>query len=197
MLLDFLALNGYCEIKFLKKDSYPWHMNCTYSHKVSDDHLENKMEKLILSGLVNKKLDNSIDIGSGIQKEKYIYSITKNGGRLWELERKPIWERYCSDSSYQDNLNKNIQYFELDCLIKNIGYQFSKCALDCGLYQYDINTLKLVDSYSCLLYWKEFTKRYTWRALLLESETSTIDWDYYESCRTWWRDLNELQKYIA
>lgn len=196
MLLDFLAINGNCNIKFLKKDSYPLHMNCIYSHKVSDDHLDEKMERLILSGLVDKIVDDTIDVDQNIRNQEYIYSITKKGGRLWETEREPIWDRYCSDSSYQDDLDKNIQYFDLDCLKKDIGYQFSKCALDCGLYQYDPNELKLADSNSCLIPWREFTKTYTWRALLIESEIFNVDWDYYERHRTWWRNLKELQKYI-
>lgn len=201
MLLDFLALNGFCEIKFLKKDSYPLHMNCTYSHEVSDDNLENKLEKLILSGFVNKKLDNCLDANSDAKNrdkaQKYIYLITEAGGRLWELERQPIWDKYCADSSYQDDCNKKIGYFELDAVTVNIGYQFSKCALNCGMYHYDKEDLKLVDSDHCLLYWKKFAKKYTWRALLLEPEISSVDWDYYEKHRTWWRDLNELQKHIA
>ena len=197
ILLDFLAINGSCNIKFLKKDDYPLHMNCTYSHKVSDDHLEDKIERLILNGLVNKGFDVSVNIDQNIKNQEYIYSMTKNGGKLWELEREPIWGRYCSDSSYQDNLNKNIEYFDLDCLTKDIGHQFSMCALSCGLYQYDPNELKLVDSSSCLISWREFDKIYTWRASLIETDTFSIDWDYYENHRTWWRDLKELQKFIA
>lgn len=205
ILLDFLALNGSCNVNLLKIDNYPVHMNCSYSHNIPDDQIENKMEELISKGWVDKKVGDVFDIGFDTQKAEYvfsksqgyIYSIAQKGGVLWEIERTPMWEKYCSDFSYPDEINENLYYFELDCLTKDIGLQFAQSTVDCGLYKYEFDKLKPTAPDPDFVNWKKFENVFAWKAPLIDSNSTDVDWDYYETIRTWWRDLDELQKFIA
>ena len=205
IILDALAINGSCNINIIKKDNYPIHMNCSYSHDILDEHIENKMAELASKGWINLKIGDVIDIDFDCQEEKYkssikkgpIYSITSDGGMLWEIERTPIWDSYCMDSSYSDENDDNIFYLEINCLSEEIGLKFAKCLLDCGLYEYKFDKLKTTTPDPDFVPWKKFNNKFAWKVQLKESGDPDTDWDCYEKTRIWWRGIGELQKLIA
>lgn len=180
-------------------------MNCSYSHKILDEHIEIKMAELASKGWIKVKIGDVINIDFDSQKKKYkssinkgpIYSITSEGGKLWEIERTPIWDSFCMDSSYADENDNNIFYLEINCLSEEIGLKFAKCMLECGLYEYEFEKLKTTTPDPDFVHWKKFNNVFAWKAPLKSPHDLETNWDCYEKTRSWWRGVDELQKLIA
>jgi len=103
-ILDFLALEGRSNFKNLCEKNYSIHMNVEYSHDFNDREL--------------LRVLNTLKYEQYITFNNNYYQITKKGGDIWTIERTPIWNRYCIDSSYEDSTNIIIDFL---CIDKNIG----------------------------------------------------------------------------
>ncbi|WP_146106358.1 hypothetical protein [Desulfobulbus oralis] len=180
-ILDFLALEGRSNFKNLCEENYSIHMNVEYSHDFNDREL--------------LRVLNTLKYEQYITFNNNYYQITKKGGGIWAIERTPIWNRYCIDSSYEDSTNIIIDFL---CTDKNIGYKFAKTSIESNLYHTLSDNLVLNEIYpGSLLYWKSFPKEYTWRDICHVNEVQEeVDWDTYHRNREWWRTLDELQLFL-
>lgn len=184
LILDFLALNGIADISSLYDDNYLVHMNTQYSHGLDNSELV-----FLIDLMVNKKLISTHDT---FGKNDIRYSISYLGGKLWEIERGPKWNRYCMDSS-----DGNIISFY--CLDVDIGKKFAETSLFSNLYLFSRNNLYLEKlNPGSLIYWKKFNCEFVWRSNLElhDANLSEIDWDLYRKNRCWWRDIEELQLFL-
>ena len=180
-ILDFLALEGRSNFKNLCEENYSIHMNCEYSHDFNDRELLRVLNTL--------KYEQYITVNNNY------YQITKKGGDIWTIERTPIWNRYCIDSSHEDSTNIIINFL---CIDKNIEYKFAKTSIESNLYHILSDKLVLNEIYpGSLLYWKSFPKEYSWSAACHANEVQEeADWDTYHRNRERWRTLDELQLFL-
>lgn len=173
----------------LVKENYgSWH-NLPYSH-----HLETGA----LQDLIDKLLGNEIIIShSSGPDNRIFYGLTEAGGKLWELERVPDWERYCIDSSAPDENEHWVLQVESSSI--TTARAFLDCASDCRLYRFhqdDIRIITLKNEKISTIDWRMFP---TVCSISVPTDPlpngNVTDWNEYESRRTWWRDLRELAKF--
>ncbi len=204
IILDFLAMKIPVDIHILLRENYPVHMNCDYTHNISDDNIEKKMSDLTLRGLILQEIDDIFiqhpDIKKGkdaVYRTKGIYyRLTEKGGVLWEFERCPIWKKYCSIVETYTEPNGD-SCVEIRCIDKELGLYLAKVATECGLYTFNFNKIELIKIEPCdFIYWKKFDQVWAWKVLNYELNSSSKDWKLYENKRTWWINLYELQKFL-
>lgn len=88
LIFDFLFRFSVPE-RALTRDKYRAHMNAGYSHGLDDSSLRHTLNQLANRGLIS----------SAKEEEDTVYSLGPAGSCLWELERQPIWERFCLSCS--------------------------------------------------------------------------------------------------
>ncbi len=188
LIFDFLAMGGQAPFELMRQEVYSLNLNTSYTHEISDNCLEEMMRKLISKGYLASLSDSEL---------KY-YLLTKQGGDLWEIERTPLWEKFCEDSSGSNEDDSD--YLEIFCFERDTGLEFAKISLESKLYSFELDDMKLrsCESHDGL-YWKNFHNGLIWEVDLevdLEIESDLTDWDLYEKKRCWWRTLDELQKFL-
>lgn len=188
LVLDFIIMLGKIDSPFwLRQSEYSKHMNGGYTHNIQDENIEVFFTEMTSKGLIVKSTDGS-------SKENVLYNVTEQGAKLWEIERTPLWNKYCEGSSYYDEQDGQL-YFEITSIQKDVGLLFAETALECGLYNFDLMELKPTTP-DFFYEWKDFEKIYTFRAPMKENDNLIVDWKLYENKRDWWRNLKELQSLL-
>lgn len=118
------------------------------------------------------------------------HGLTPAGGELWEIERRPDWDRYVRTSSWSEPTASIPQWIaEVVSPSVEIAVAFWKCDRDVKVEK---AALTILEDYP-LVYWKKFPAVYQiiapYSPLL---DWPSVDWDVYEENRVWWRDLMEL-----
>jgi len=86
-------------VQALRRGEYGFHLNVRYTHGLSDEDLRARIVELVDRGLM------TTDIRDPVESLNRPYcALTPTGGVLWELERKPDWSKYCSDSYDDDEM---------------------------------------------------------------------------------------------
>ncbi|MBX3449073.1 MAG: hypothetical protein KF777_05895 [Planctomycetaceae bacterium] len=190
LILDFLFDKGGANFTMLSSGElcYSFHMNCSYDHGLSDEELRSTISRLLARGMISETY---------FPREGYSgYYLTREGGRIWETERAPNWDRYCSEGvRFTDHGQEALQIY---CKDEQLGRHFANVASSCRQYMIDIDQLDLfatdLKSFHHI-YWRDFDKICCLEApILADSFNMDTDWDYYEARRTWWRTLVELIK---
>jgi hypothetical protein len=131
LLFDFLFDTG-VENRFLRKESYPVHMAVRYTHGLDDCQLETTLQSLQERGLIEResRIDPLFD-------ECVVNRLTPSGGRLWELERRPIWDRFCMDSGWRLSTTDptRIQFLRVESPTKETCEEFLRLGLETGYLQ--------------------------------------------------------------
>ena len=172
LFFDFMW-DCYVPFRFFDQQQYSVHMNCLYTHQIDSADVA-----AALQSLLTRKL---------IQSESDTYTLTPTGGLLWELERRPDWDLFVSTLS-----SWNPRRFRIVAMQESIGGQYIAAIGESNLITLTstIRSRRLV-RYS--LPWRTISP-----AVMLVVETTGdenhtfIDWEHYESKRTWWRNIREL-----
>jgi predicted transcriptional regulator len=188
LILDIL-FNSNDAFESLVKENYAsWH-NLRYSHNLDGGTLREMIEKLIDHGIIRSHTS-----GPGNQE---FYALTEGGGKWWEAERAPDWQRYCTDSSTVDENGTWTLLVESPSILT--AKAFMVCAIDCCLYRFnreETSTTILIGANISTVAWKSFQTvcsiSVTTDPIL---ETHQLDWNEYENKRLWWRNLSELEKF--
>ena len=88
LILDFLALIHWPAFRHLRAKAYFAHMNCNYTHGMTDSALRSILDDMIAENWVR-----SFD-SEGVAR----FELTGLGGAKWEAERVPLWDMYCFGS---------------------------------------------------------------------------------------------------
>lgn len=181
LLFDFL-FDCSTPRKFLYRRNYSESMNCLYNHSLSDREVDDTMVRMESEGLVES---HCRDVRYGIS-----YSLLPAGGELWEQERKPVWDRYCSGRLYTE---VGVKWIELKCSTREIGESALRATDAAHLHSLDIDhiELKYHRENDCLVYWKKSPHVFVLRCRRRKSD-AMLDWEIYESRRKWWRTIDEL-----
>ena len=186
LILDVLFDSRDTFESLVKENYASWH-NLPYSH-----NLETSFLREIIDKLINNDIIKSYPTGN-----KVFYALTETGGILWEAERAADWERYCIDSSTVEENGNGILSVESPSI--TTAQAFLVRARDCLLYKFnqdDFETTTLSERRISTVEWRTFPTVYS---LSVETyplpEINVVDWNQYESKRTWWRSLTELGKF--
>ena len=197
LILDFLALVGPTTLKVLSAEEYPWHMNSPYTHSISKQDIAARIEDMRKSGLVNiQTIPHGISMKLNRKREYIMYSITSFGGKQWELERNPVWSRYCvcwQENICNDEEENTLAFY---CVDKEIGRKCAEITLQANLYNFQLNKLKVSPAPpGSLLPWKNFPHEFVWT---VQSYFEVQDYksEVYHQHRIWWSTLEELQIFL-
>jgi len=185
LLFDFL-FNHWVPFGALCRTDYLVHMNVGYTHTLDDDHLARTLNELHASGLITTH-----------PAEHLAYGLTAKGGQLWEVERQPDWDAYCTDiSDFGEGYVTG--FVTVHAPVLATAEAFLRTAQECGLYICDLNQRNVIrhqaGEISSVIPWKTFAEEYAIQATLQPGHVFSRDqdWECYERQRTWWRTIHEL-----
>jgi hypothetical protein len=114
-------------------------------------------------------------------------ALTSFGGSLWEQERQPVWEAYCTDRT---RLIDGVASLQIRAVRAEVAEVFFRTGTDAGLWSPVGEVQRSVEKEALIIPWKP------WDLAVLTSPLARIssrtDWRLYESRRTWWRTVPEL-----
>ena len=125
-----------------------------------------------------------------------VISLTSTGGAIWEQERQPIWERYCTDG-YRGN-NPNRTMLTVIALSESTRNDFVRYIPE-KVFRCSMHRLRDQG----LLGWRNFESLYV--SVLMIEQKNTCSFEEFEQQRTretereynrtWWRTVCELQRF--
>lgn len=172
----------------LRENYASWH-NLPYSHHLETNVLRDLIHRLVENGIIRLHTSGFDDT--------LFYGLTEAGGKLWEVERVPNWDRYCTDYSTQDETGHWTLSVESPSI--STAQSFMDCADHCGLYGFkpdEIRITTLIEAQPTTIYWKTFSTVYSISVPTYAlPDTNQVDWNEYERRRFWWRSLTELANF--
>jgi len=195
LILFDVLFDSYTSVNSLKKeDEFSLRFNYK-SHAMNANELKDTIERFVANGLMRFKL-----CVHGRNNEIVTYvGLTEKGGKLWEMERLPIWDKFVTDSSYDYN-----GFCELAIISPNlqVAKDFIKIAQECKLYELsdpidlEIEELQKEETKE-IIPWKTFDKLYKITSRLSDrtgrESPQDTNWVLYETKLMWWRTVDELQ----
>jgi hypothetical protein len=176
LLFDFFW-DCYVPRRCLDSESYSIHMNVEYTHCLSDEQIDRVLGQLLERELICCR-ENSPNT----------FTLTPCGGALWEAERKPDWGRYISERG-----SHNERRLSLVSLSETVGRCYIGVLFSAGLIVPTERIKSKNIGKHWLTPWKRVADARLLRVKVLGGEQmGFIDWSVYESGRTWWRSVAEL-----
>jgi hypothetical protein len=175
-------------VRSLTRDFFREQWNCT-PHQLDDVELRETIRRFYRDGLL-KKADGSI-FGPYV-------GMTAEGGRRWEAERLPDWDRFVSEG-YREPTTE-LQLVSIESFTAGTRDNFWRICSDLNVFSFPVaprvkfRTLKKRQ----LVYWKPETVTHIAVAIGPRNDDfgGRESWQKYETERTWWRSVRELQKFI-
>lgn len=169
----------------LLRDSVFFNQWALPSHGLNDDELDTVYFDLEKRGYVNR-LEST---------KGPILSITECGAKAWEIEREPVWSKYCSIR--QSARLKNCAILSVCAVSQSTRDDFIESAI---FQPIRLKTATISDP--SLLKWKSFDRIYVGLASYVEEQQNPEGFIEYsqhlsrvEETRTWWSSVRQLQKF--
>ncbi|WP_146678761.1 hypothetical protein [Pirellula sp. SH-Sr6A] len=119
LLFDFL-FDKSLSFHHLRMEDYSFHMNCPYSHSLTDADLELTLASLVARGFLNCRVGKIWRIETRDYVDGKTYTMTASGGYLWELERLPDWDQYVATCQWMLGTD-NREMIRIVCQTEEIG----------------------------------------------------------------------------
>lgn len=193
LLFDFL-FDKTLAFHHLRKDNYSFHMNCRYSHGLSDDELQSVLASLVVRGLLHRTTGPIFRLETQSYIDGDLYSMSEAGGELWERERLPDWNRFlCADHWELGSHCRSM--VRVVCADERIARMYLGAMYASGQTS-PVGRLRVRTVWNVrLLTWKTFSKVQSIRCKTnqnVHGSPSVTDWDLYNEIRCWWQDVREL-----
>jgi hypothetical protein len=198
LLFDFL-FDKSLSFQHLRMENYSLHMNCQYSHGLSDDELKITLNSLIDRGLLRSRIGKVLRKGARAYEDGNLYTITEAGGRLWELERLADWDRFVV--STERALSASLRgVIRIVCRSELVGRLCLGAMFASGSVS-PIGPIRARTVWDAkLLPWKVFERVVSVRCQIdarTHGQPMTVHWDVYHASRCWWRDVSELDSLMS
>jgi hypothetical protein len=193
LLFDFL-FDQSLSCHHLRGENYSFHMNCLYSHGLDDAGLALTLTSLVDRGLLHCKLGEIWRVETRDYAAGSIYTMTENGGVLWEVERCPDWNRFLVTSKWE--LGNNCRgMMRIVSPSEDIGRLCMGAMFAAGLIS-PLGRIRVRTIWDAnLLPWKTFGRVNSIRCKINDNVNDAMfpsRWDVYNMSRCWWRDIAEL-----
>ncbi len=193
LLFDFL-FDTSPSFRHLRIDDYSFHMNCRYSHGLSDPNLERTMASLIERGFVSSRIGKIWRLDLQEFEDGDIYTLTELGGSLWELERLPDCDKFLTTDQWERGTNCR-GMMRIVCRSEEIGRRCLGSMFAAGLLS-PMGRIRVRHLQSAsLLPWKTFENVVSIRCKTngnVHDGYIPVHWNVYNANRCWWRDIAEL-----
>jgi hypothetical protein len=193
LLFDFL-FDKTLAFEHLRQEVYSFHMNCRYTHGLSDEALQSTLESLVTRGHLHRKNGPIFQIETRKCVDGFLYTVSESGGRLWEKERVPDWNSFICDSHWYLGMNGR-GMVRILCLDEGIGRSCLGAMFASGLIT-PIGRVRVRQLWNIrLIPWKTFPKVQSLRCQTKDNvhdAYTAIHWDVYNRMRVWWRNVHEL-----
>jgi len=190
-----------CPVKTLRKSKFIDFFN-TDSHKLSDKKLKETLKKLNENKLIRliENQDGLEKISSrNFKKVKTTFvELTAKGGKLWEKEREPIWEKYCEGWTYAPYKEENKLLLEAVSPSLETLKEYLKVATEINLFgigkDYKIEFATEKRKFIVGLNWKRFPELHfaTLTGNYEERIPTKKEWNYFYKHLNWWGNVHEL-----
>lgn len=166
----------------LDEESYALHMNCTYSHGLTNDALDATLRSLVDRQLVKQDNDGNS------------FTLTQAGGEAWENERVPKWSHRiqswmnasCNTQFKIVAANETIGRAYIDGLVASGQITLTSTVQVCDREDYGLIPWRRNRAVDLIAY-----------IAANEPDVEAMDWGIYEARRVWWRDIHELDTLTA
>jgi hypothetical protein len=167
----------------LRREQYAEAVGVSYTHNVQLLQLEKFLADLVALGYMVRHPDDE----SGGQR----YGLTEEGGRLWELERAPVWESYVRDDTVNGDTGRDV-WVVVKSPSLDVAQNFLEAAVHAGIHSIDpMSWQEIATEGELLLPWKAFPTVYTVQGMCASIQ-GRLSWEVYEEQRFWWRTIAEL-----
>lgn len=158
---------------------YAFHMNCSYSHGLSDTQLDETLQRLIEQQLIQQR--------DGEDWPHSFLALTPAGGTLWEAERKPDWSRYVASQFRCSTKRQTVVASQ-----EEIASQYLHAIIASRVIA-ATGVIRAKHLRQCqLLPWRIFDHVAVVSVLAVDNTSAIADWKTYESSRNWWGNIREL-----
>jgi hypothetical protein len=190
IILDALFDRG-ATFGHLRRESPEWQWSFGDTHSLDDDELQKCIESLRRQNLIEA---NRVESWT-------CFNITAKGGNLWEEERRPNWDRYCTLRYRTTSTGRTLESVVAVC--PEIRDDFIR-----WWPLYPARHRRAVIADYGLIGWRTFSQLHVGIVTYQKEREWTPDQysRYEERCRdhqavlrrerTWWRDVPELQRFV-
>jgi predicted transcriptional regulator len=187
IILDAL-FDGARPLGTLYREKFSEIHNLPYRHDLSRNEVTETVRKLELQGILHSE--------EGQSRGTY-FSLTEEGGRLWEREREPDWTCFVAvDGQLDSNGNRTTMIARSQSLVVAQAYLETLEACGHTPVILESRTAKMVEI-ARVLPWKSLEQVHEVHALIgrAAEEEPKIDWKLYQDRRIWWTTVSELQDF--
>jgi hypothetical protein len=195
MILDHLFQGCWFGLKGLYEEDFAFHANLPFSHGFSDDEVRTLLSRWQQRGWLEYEEERH-------HMDCHWYKLTPRGGMVWEQERMPNWERFCSNTSWHPESGPSHprrRYSQWLTIVtspsRKIAEAYIQTGKRCHLFDGEIvsqsRTTRKVRNWSELS-WKVFPRAFEIRTALRCSVVPQTDRERYGREMLWWRGPSEL-----
>src|SRR5688572_7318915 len=132
----------------LRRTQYAESVGVNYTHNIQLLQLEKFLADLVAMGYMVRHEDDD----SGGQR----YGLTEEGGRLWEMERTPEWDKYVRDDTLTGKSGRDA-WVVVKSPSLDVAQNFLEAAVHAGIHSIDPSSWQeSVAEGEMLLPWKSF-----------------------------------------
>lgn len=120
--------------------------------------------------------------------------MTPDGGRIWESERRPEWNRYVMDTGGGWTCTKPTRHrVAIYGFSPNVVRAFFDIGSSCGFFGVSAGPTRTAVASRQFVYWRPAQPVYLLSSWIVSGNTG-VDWPSMEERRCWWRFSDEIGK---
>jgi hypothetical protein len=189
-VLDVLFCGAFAPLRSLRRSTFKDQWNCP-SHALDDEELTDTLNRFCEAGVLSSE-----QFLSEMRGQHPCFGLTAYGGALWEAERTPTWDRYATEryGGCDDSLGR--YRVSICALSADIRDDFWMIGSEVGMWASDTGRARFaqIPKYH-LIPWKDFPCTYVAVGKVRDCSLG-CDWLLYDARRTWWRNVEELQRFL-
>lgn len=181
-----------CSIDQLKRKGFDERFNFPYKHSLSDKSLI-----VCLENLQSQKLVRIKEVKENKSTKSFV-ELTAKGGKVWEIEREPVWEKYCEGWAYMPFREENRLLLEVVSPSRQTLSEYLKISIEINLFgvgkDCKIEFTSEKRKFIVGINWKRFPELHyaTFTGNYIEKIPTEKEWNYFYNNLSWWGNIHEL-----
>lgn len=184
LIFDFL-FDKFAAIRHLFRRSFSWCHNVPYTHNLTDEGVKASVARLINNGLLQSR------VGS---RNESVYTLSEEGGHFWELERQPLWDKYCTDITWPTDDSWDYWMLSVKAVSHDVCRAYFEYIVATGRCQIATSPSFSMNHNLQLIPWKSFPVVYELRVPLESIEPIPFsERSKNLQLQNWWNHVSELE----